>query len=66
MGTDWRADVPAAMAHLAFEFSQFPAFESNVVSIPALLFGYGEWLVDVPSAMQAAASQPIGWSMGRI
>ena len=63
---DWKADVPAAFAHLAFEFSQFPPFNSGVISIPAELFGYGEWLVDLPSAIQSAAAQPVGWSMGRI
>jgi hypothetical protein len=64
--TKWKADVPPAMSHLAFEFSQFPPFNSSAVSIPAPLFGDGEWLVDVPSTIQAAVSQPVGWSMGRI
>jgi hypothetical protein len=62
----WKTDVPPAMAHLAFEFAQFPPFNSSAVSIPAALFGYGEWLVDVPLVIQTAVSQPVEWSMGRI
>jgi hypothetical protein len=62
----WYADIPPAFAHLAFEFSDFPPFNTNAITIPEALFGYGEWRVDVPRVFQDAVRQPIGWSMGRI
>lgn len=64
--TSWTADVPAAMTHLAFEFSQFPAFDSNVVAISAQLRQCGKWVADIPRTIEEIAGQPVGRSMGRI
>ena len=62
----WKCDVPPGFANLAIEFYDFPAFQSDCVSIPQWVFGHGEWLTDVPCLISKAASSSLTWSFGNI
>ncbi len=64
----WDSDVSVGFSHLAFEFYNWPVFNSRHAGPPDNWTGGGSWVwkTDVPDIVSRITGSRVGWTYGRL